>query len=143
MTMKILVAVDGSAHAVRALRHAIKLSEALKEPAEITLISVHEDTGLQHAARFAGQQELREYLADLSAQDLKGALAAARKAAVSCRTVTATGHAATQIVETARKGRFDLIAMGAKGRGAIQDLLMGSVAQRVIELSRVPVLLVK
>ena len=53
------------------------------------------------------------------------------------------GSVAELITETAANGKFDLIVMGSKGRTALKDLLMGSVAQRVSALSSVPVLLVK
>jgi len=54
-----------------------------------------------------------------------------------------TGHVATEIVDAAERGKFDLLLLGSKGRSALKDLLMGSVAKRVAELSKVPVLLVK
>jgi nucleotide-binding universal stress UspA family protein len=141
--MKILVAIDGSKHSVKALRHAMALSSALTQPADITLVSVHDDVALRHASRFVGKSEVADYLAELSAQDLKTALAAARKAGVECATMIVTGHVAQSIVDAARRGRFDLIVMGSKGRSALQDLLVGSVARRVVELATVPVLLVK
>ena len=61
---------------------------------------------------------------------------------MECKTVK-IGSVAELIAETAAKGKFDLIVMGSKGRTALKDLLMGSVAQRVAALSMVPVLLVK
>ena len=39
--------------------------------------------------------------------------------------------------------KFDLIVLGAKGRGAIADLLLGSVAQRVLATAHAPVLLIR
>ena len=54
-----------------------------------------------------------------------------------------TGHVAQEIVRCAKAGKFDLIALGAKGRGAIADLLLGSVAQRVLAMADMPVVLVK
>ena len=54
-----------------------------------------------------------------------------------------TGHVAQEIVRCAKAGKFDLIALGAKGRGAIADLLLGAVAQRVLATAGLPVVLVK
>jgi nucleotide-binding universal stress UspA family protein len=54
-----------------------------------------------------------------------------------------TGHVAQEIVRCAKDGKFDLIALGTKGRGAIADLLIGSVAQRVLAMADLPVVLVK
>ena len=57
--------------------------------------------------------------------------------------VMRTGHVAQEIVDAANSGRFDMLLLGAKGRGAVSDLLMGSVAQRVLATARTPVLLIK
>ena len=54
-----------------------------------------------------------------------------------------TGHVAEEIVNTAKAGKFDLIVMGAKGRSAFGDLLLGSVSLRVASTSKVAVALVK
>ena len=50
---------------------------------------------------------------------------------------------AQEILQTATKEKFDMIVMGAKGRGGMLDLLIGSVAQRVVSSAKQPVLLVK
>ena len=54
-----------------------------------------------------------------------------------------TSHVAQEIVAFAKAGQFDLIVMGSKGRGAVADILLGSVAQRVLATAAQPVLLVK
>jgi len=54
-----------------------------------------------------------------------------------------TGHVAQEIVACANEGKFDMIVMGSKGRGAIADLLIGSVVQRVMALAKQPVVIVK
>jgi nucleotide-binding universal stress UspA family protein len=53
------------------------------------------------------------------------------------------GKPAAEIVEAAQKGKYDLVVLGSKGRNAVSDLLLGSVAQRVMSLSKQSVLLVK
>ncbi|MGA1296613.1 MAG: universal stress protein [Burkholderiaceae bacterium] len=65
------------------------------------------------------------------------------KAGVEHELVIRTGHVAQEIVDQADQGKFDLIVMGHKGRSALRDLLIGSVAQRVLALAKTPVLLVK
>jgi nucleotide-binding universal stress UspA family protein len=57
--------------------------------------------------------------------------------------VVRTGHVATEIVALAKSGKYDLLVLGAKGRSAVADLLLGSVAQRVLATAPIPVLLVK
>ncbi len=53
------------------------------------------------------------------------------------------GHEAQQIIDFAHKQKFDLIVMGAKGRGVIKQMLLGSVSNTVVHNSKVPVLIVK
>jgi nucleotide-binding universal stress UspA family protein len=141
--MKILLATDGSKNALRAVRHAVKLVAELKSPSTVTLISVHDDTALRHAERFVGRKAVNDYLRDLSDQDLAAARKILDKAGVRHDMVIRTGHVAAEIAAAATEGGFDLLVLGGKGRSGLKDLLMGSVAQRVTELSKVPVLLVK
>ena len=53
------------------------------------------------------------------------------------------GHIADEIVALANKDKVDMIVMGAKGRSGFVDVLMGSVAQRVLSTAKQPILLVK
>jgi nucleotide-binding universal stress UspA family protein len=53
------------------------------------------------------------------------------------------GEPAAEIVRLADERGVDQIVMGTHGRGAVVSLFLGSVAQRVVHLSKVPVLLVK
>ncbi len=141
--MKILVATDGSKNALRAVKFAARLTEDLKSDSIITLISVHDDIALRHAERFVGKQAVTEYLRDLSEQDLAESRKALDKAGVRHDMVIRTGNLGAEIAAAAHEGKFDLIVLGSKGRSAIKNLLMGSVAQRVMELAKTPVLMVK
>lgn len=141
--MKMLVATDGSKNALHAVKYAIQLLGRMSEGGSITLISVHDDVALRHARRFVGKEAVADYLRELSEQDLADARKTLDKAGVSHDMIIRTGHVATEIVEAAERGKFDLLVMGSKGRSALKDLLIGSVAKRVAEISRVPVLLVR
>jgi nucleotide-binding universal stress UspA family protein len=141
--MKMLVATDGSKNALHAVKYAIQLLGRMSEGGSITLISVHDDVALRHARRFVGKDAVADYLRELSEQDLADARKALDKAGVSHDMIIRTGHVATEIVEAAERGKFDLLVMGSKGRSAMKDLLIGSVAKRVAEISKVPVLLVR
>jgi nucleotide-binding universal stress UspA family protein len=140
--MKLLVATDGSKNSLRGVRHAIALLKKLAEPGSITLISVHDDTALRHARRFVGKQAVDEYLRELSDADLTDSRKLLDKAGVKHDHIIRTGHVATEIANAADKGKYDMIVLGSKGRSALKDLLIGSVAKRVIEIARTPVLLV-
>ena len=141
--MKILVATDGSNNALRAVKYAAKLADDLKSESTITLISVHDDVALRHAERFVGKKAVADYLRDLSEQDLAESRKALDKAGARHDMVIRTGNVGAEIAAAAAEGKFDLILMGSKGRSALKDLLMGSVAQRVMEFAKTPVLMVK
>ncbi len=142
--MKILVGTDGSKHALHAVKYAVKLVRQFSSASNsITLVSVHDDAGLHHARSLLGGDAVAEYLREFSEKELKPARKVLEAAGIKHDTQQRIGHVAQEIVACANKGKYDLIVLGAKGRGAILDVLIGSVAQRVLATSAVPVLLVK
>ncbi len=141
--MKLLVACDGSKNSLRAVRYAIKLAGAMSGTSRITLISVHDDTALRYASRFVGKDAIDDYLREESDTELAAARRALDKAGIAHDMIIKRGHVAAEIADAAARGRFDMIVLGSKGRSSLADLLVGSVASRVLELSPVPALLVK
>ncbi len=140
--MKILVAVDGSKPSLNAVKYAAKLSANMRSHDVITLITVHDDQGLRLAKKYVGSDAVQDYLREMSDKELKAALAVLVKAGVKHNTLIQTGHVAETIANAANKG-FDFVVMGSKGRAGIMDLLIGSVAQRVLATCKKPVLLIK
>ena len=53
------------------------------------------------------------------------------------------GNIAEQIIKYARDDNYDMIVVGTKGHGVLEQLLMGSVTRNLVSLSRIPVLVVK
>lgn len=142
MSFRILLAVDGSAIARDAVRHAIDRFGLPDE--RITVDLLHSHFALPpRAASALGREIVSAYYRDETAQALEGVrrLLDARK--VAYRTVARVGSAAAQIVRQAERAQTDLIVMGSHGRGAAKGLLLGSVAQGVIAQCAVPVLLVR
>jgi nucleotide-binding universal stress UspA family protein len=141
--VKILVATDGSKHSLSAVKYAAKLVANTRSNDKITLISVHDDTGLRHAAQFVGKAEVESYLRELSEKELKSARKVLVDNGIKYDQAIVIGHVSEEIVKFANAGKFDMIVMGSKGRSGIADLLIGSVAQRVLATAKQPVLLVK
>ena len=142
--MKILVATDGSKPALQAVKYASKLVRQLASTTHsVTLISVHDDAGLRHAQAFVGREAVTDYLRELSEKELKPAQKVLDAAGIKHDMAVRTGHIAQEIVLFAKAGKFDLIVLGHKGRSAIADLLIGSVAQRVLATADTPVLLTR
>jgi nucleotide-binding universal stress UspA family protein len=141
--MKILVAIDGSKHALNAVKYAAKLVANARSNDSITLISVHDDTGFRHAAKFLGKAEVEDYLRELSEKEMKASRKVLDQARIKYDNAIVIGHVSEEIVKFANAGKYDLIVLGSKGRSSIADLLIGSVAQRVLATAKQPVLLVK
>ncbi len=141
--MKLLVAIDGSENSLRAARFAASLLGQLRNPGSITLISVHDDVALRNARRFVGKQVVDEYLRDLSEQDLAGARELLDGLEIAHDQIIRIGAIANEIAQAADPDQFAMVVLGSKGRTGLRDLLIGSVARRVSEISRIPVLLVK
>jgi nucleotide-binding universal stress UspA family protein len=141
--MKLLVAVDGSDPARRAVDAAAKLARATGG-AEVLLLNVRDspiyygelppfDAESVERGQAAAQQAL-----------LDDALAHARRCGLeNVRPLAAEGLAAQEISRLALEHGVDQIVMGTRGRNLLGGLLLGSVAQRVVHLAAMPVLLVK
>jgi len=140
--MKILVAVDGSKSSLHAVKYAAKLSANMRSSDVITLITVHDDQGLRLAKRYVGKAEVEDYLREISEKELKLSLSVLIKAGIKHNTIIQTGHVAETIAKVANKG-FDMVVMGTKGRGGILDLMIGSVAQRVLTTCKKPIFFIK
>lgn len=141
--MKILIAIDGSPNALRALQAALDLSARLATPASLGLITVHDDTALKSASRVLGSQAVRDYLSETADEQLKSAVALAGSSGLAYEKIVGTGPIAPTIVAEAAARGYDLVILGTKGRSGLQDWLIGSVAQRVSANCSVPVMLVK
>lgn len=138
---RILVGVDGSEHADRAAQFAIDLAKRIDD-AELQLVNVQEpaeESQTHGLARDAIRQH-RETLAIATGATAKGVAAAS---GVPCAFEWHFGDPAEVLVNVANSMQCALIVMGSRGAGVVQNLLLGSVAQKALHLSSVPVTLVK
>jgi nucleotide-binding universal stress UspA family protein len=142
MLKKIVVAVDGSAHANRAVDCAADL--ASKYGAELILLHVVESTGparippeLYEYARIERIDAIEaDMLKRVAEEILQTAETRARgQGAKQVRTSVGVGDAAQAIVAVAKAEQADLIIMGRRGLGSASGLLMGSVSHKVAHLS--------
>jgi len=138
--LNILVAVDGSAHAARALDEAIDMARAQRS--RLTLISVAARTSWRYVAGpYAGMMPTQE---DVD-HEADTTLRAARERVgddISVTIVVGRGPVASAILQRAAAGAHDLIVMGSRGRGGAAAALLGSVSHDVLHHSRLPVLIV-
>ena len=141
--MKILLPIDGSKTSLNAAKYVTQLAANMRSKCSVTLINVNDDFGLNHVKQFVSKSVVDDYLREISEKELKPAQKVLDAAGVKHNMVIKRGHVSKEILATATKEKFDMIVMGAKGRGGVLDLLIGSVAQRVVSSAKQPVLLVK
>lgn len=144
MFKRILVPTDGSPCAGKAIAYALDL--AVKYGASLEVVSVIDP--VPFVAFPAGGGEALAYFLEAAEQGANEGIAAAEQAA-KARGVAVSSHIlkehgpAVSIVEHARSSACELIVMGSHGRRGLDALILGSVAQKVLTLSPVPVLIIK
>ncbi len=136
----IVLATDGSVFSVEAARF-IDQGQLLPEGGKVHV--VHVSTPLSsRVAGFVGKQVIDDWHADESAKAIDPVVEVLSAASVPYETHALVGQAPNEIVNLADRLNAKMIVMGAHGRGAFLDAVLGSVAGRVVTLSKRPVLLV-
>ena len=151
MVEKILVPLDGSDHADKALDAALDLAEAYS--AEIFLLSVVHVPPSAYAApplsaKTSFLTSIRNYEKEIEAslkRVLSEAIEKAKKLTpyVKISTKLVEGNPADKIVEIANEENIDIIIMGHRGLSGIRRLVLGSVSNQVVDEASCPVLIVK
>jgi nucleotide-binding universal stress UspA family protein len=144
MYKRILIPTDGSKVARKAITGGIELARELHASVVGYYALEAIDRGFYAegvSARPVAVKRLQEQLAKEGQQYLAEIEQACMAAGVACESVIATPASPYQgIIEAARKKRCDLIFMASHGRGALATLLLGSVTQKVLAHSKIPVL---
>jgi nucleotide-binding universal stress UspA family protein len=140
---RLLVAVDGSDSAKHGLKHALKLAK-VHGNMELHLLTVHPEPMIYGEIQVYVPREKMEELQKLHSMDiLQPAIEAAKSAGVRFKSEVLAGSTAPTIVKRAEELDCIGIVMGTRGMGAIGNLVMGSVATKVVHLTKLPVTLVK
>lgn len=140
---KLLVPVDGSSAALRALQAAIALAKIVPD-SSIHLVHAHEAPRVYGELQVyispekmrALQRQHCEAFLDRAEAELKGT-------GVRYTREMLEGPIGRAIAEHADRIGCDAIVMGRHGQSALNDIVMGSVAMKVLHASRLPVLLVR
>lgn len=143
--LKILLAVDGSETATRAAQKLVDSAGWFKEPLEVELVTVH--LPLPHVGGFAGAVVSHDMVEKYYSEEGGKALAAARKlfdaAGIRYAPHILVGEIPQTIVGHAEKTGCKMIYMGTRGMSAMANLVVGSVATKVLHLCSIPVVLIR
>ena len=141
--LRLLLPVDGSQSALRATRTLIESIAWYKEPPAIDVLTVH-----LPVPRFANMglvvsnDMIERYYDEECAEMLAPSKAALAAAGVNFTAHRRVGSIAESIIEQAKHSASNMMYMGTRGRTALANMVLGTVATKVLHLAHIPVVLV-
>jgi nucleotide-binding universal stress UspA family protein len=141
--MKILIPIDGSMAANRAVDHVIASVAWLKEIPQVCLLNVQWKLASGNVKLFISQDTINDYYREQGMAALAEARVRLDAAGLAYNYHISVGTPAEAIVQYAQEKQVDQIVISAHGQETLSDLLLGSVANKVAQLAKIPVLLVK
>jgi nucleotide-binding universal stress UspA family protein len=139
---KTLVPVDGSDCALRALAFAIERTRGV--PGSLHVLTVHPEPWVYgQTAVYAGRERMEQLAAQRDVQILSSAEELLASSDASYVTEALEGDPAEVIARRAIETGCHSIIMGTRGLGRVANLVLGSVATKVVHLAALPVTLVK
>ncbi|MDZ5811672.1 universal stress protein [Halorubrum sp. AD140] len=139
MYSQILVPTDGSPASDAAIEHAIDLAEQYGA----RLHALYVVDGAAYSTLEAGAEVVVDALKSEGKEATQRVADAAAAAGVDCETTVATGTAYRSIRDYVDEHDVDMVVMGTHGRKGLDRYLLGSVTERVVRTSDVPVLTVR
>lgn len=140
MFKRILLAVDGSDHALHATRKAAELARLMK-PDEFRVVVAYDPIPL-----YLGEPNMQIVLTNRKGdaeEILNAAVAELKDVACEISAEILEGDPASAIIEVAKSRSSDIIVMGSRGLGRLAGLLLGSTSQKVVSYALCPVLIVR
>ena len=113
----------------------------------VTAVYVMDISRLSHLPGYATLPGLKEKILALIQDEGRQAIEFVQDRAqvmgVPCNKIIAQGNPGEELLKAAREQEADLLVMGKIGRTAVEKFLLGSVAEKVVLQSAIPVLLIK
>ena len=142
MYKRILVPTDGSPLSVQAAETAVAFARGIG--AELVAVSIAQPFPIMAAEAAAITAVITEELMSEAADNVAKVAALAAAAGVPCHGVTSLAFFPhEEIIKTAREQQCDLIVMASHGRHGLSRLIAGSVTQKVLHDSSIPVLVLR
>jgi nucleotide-binding universal stress UspA family protein len=142
--LKFLIPVDGSEPCAQAVKQLVRYLGWIKEEVEIHLLNVQQPIPYgRRVSSVVGRAQIAQYQQENGLAALKAARKLLDDAKVRHHYHIGVGEPAEVITQYTREKGCDQIIMGTRGMGSVSSLVLGSVATKLIQLSPVPVLLMK
>jgi nucleotide-binding universal stress UspA family protein len=132
---RILVGVDGSENALRAVEFAGMMAKGFNSEVTLVLVLTPSDHEL-----LSGKATYMEKGAKLGGERLKAAEQLLGRLGVRYRSEVELGHPAEQLLRLAKD--HDLVVVGTRGLSPFKEALIGSTSHRLVQGGKVPVLVV-
>jgi nucleotide-binding universal stress UspA family protein len=140
--MKILLAVDGSDFTKKMLAYLTTHEGLFNSTNQYTIFTAQ--PALPPRARAAvGKEIVEKYYLEEAEKVLGPVSKFLLRHGIDAKSQWKIGPAGETVAKFAQSGKFDLVVMGSHGHGALTNLVMGSVATRVLAHCSVPILLVR
>lgn len=136
---RVLVAVDGSDHSVKALEY---VAGRRKAGERLMVLALNVQPRLA-SSRFVTKSMIAQYQAEEAEKALRNPKVLKQLAALDADSYQEIGDPAEAIVAFAKRTSCHEIIIGNRGLGRLKGLLMGSVATKVAQLADRPVVLIK
>ncbi|RJG02100.1 universal stress protein [Noviherbaspirillum sedimenti] len=139
---KILIPIDDSPSALRALAYLVKKIQTGRENAELHLVNVQFPLH-GGVSTFIDAAQIRQIHQEDAVKALAGARSVLDEAGIPYQTHVFVGEPAEVLARFANEQGVDEIVMGRRGQNQISTMLLGSVSLKLLNLAKAPVLLVK
>ena len=140
--MKILLSVDGSSYTKKMLAYLVTHDEVFHTNNEFTVLTVQPPIP-NRASAAVGKEVVEDYYTSESAKVISPVQKFLLRHGINAKTAIKVGQIGETIGKFADDGKFDMLIMGSHGNGSFVNMVMGSVATRVLANSKTPVLLIR
>ena len=140
MFERIMIATDGSKHSERAAELGIELARL--SGGAITVVYVADTGRLSHLPEDMALASIRELLIKEGEEATGYIEEMAKRAGVASSKKVVEGHPGEELIRFADENGVDVIVIGSCGRSGLEKFLLGSVAEKVVRTSTVPVITV-
>jgi nucleotide-binding universal stress UspA family protein len=137
----IVIATDGSENSKRAISYGIEIAKL--SGATVHALYVVDTVYFSSIPMDAGWETMYETLRGEGEKAISEVKERGEIAGVEVREVLLEGHPSNEIINFAENNNADLIVVGTLGKTGLDRFLMGSVAEKVVRGSKVPVLVVR
>jgi nucleotide-binding universal stress UspA family protein len=138
---KILIATDGSEYTKNAVDHGIDLAK--NTGAKLITTYVVDTAAFASIPMDAAWESMYELLRQEGDLAMKYVAEKAGEEGVEVEANIIEGHPADEIIKYSEKNSVSLIVLGTLGKSGLDRFLLGSVAEKVVRNSKIPVLVVR